>query len=101
MSALSTTPAPETRASVDHTWVDVAENCEQIFALSGGYSEENATDELQEVLEERLRRPVGSSLASRYGVSSDPSSLINRDPAFSDRMTKRSLLGQVLAESGS
>ena len=77
-----TTPAPDTRASVDHTWVDVAENCEQIFALSGGYSEEKATDELQEVLEERLRRPVGSTLASRYGVSSDPASLINRDPAF-------------------
>ena len=74
-----TTPAPETRASTDHTWVDVAENCEQIFALSGGYSDENSTGELQEVLEERLRRPVGSSLAARYGVSSDP---INRDSGF-------------------
>ena len=55
------TPEPGGRDSVDQTWVDVAENCERIFALSGGYSAEEATDELQELLEERLRRPVGTS----------------------------------------
>ncbi|MCA9148109.1 MAG: DUF4912 domain-containing protein [Planctomycetales bacterium] len=60
------TPEPGVRDAFDHTWVDVAENCERIFALSGGYSPENATDELQEVLEERLCRPVGSPLMSRY-----------------------------------
>ena len=66
------TPEPGVRDAVDHTWVDVAANCERIFALSGGYSTEGSTDELQEVLEERLCRPVGSPLMSRYGAAHDP-----------------------------
>lgn len=76
-----TTPEPDTRASVDQTWIDVAENCEEIFALSGGYSDEKASSELQEVLEERLRRPVGNTTASRFGVGGD-SSLGNRQSGF-------------------
>ena len=74
------TPEPGAHDALDRTWVDVAENCERIFALSGGYSSENATDELQEVLEERLRRPVGTPLVSRYGVGADPS--LGRDNGF-------------------
>ena len=74
------TPEPGGRDSVDQTWVDVAENCERIFALSGGYSAEEATDELQELLEERLRRPVGTSIVSRYGVGADPT--LEKDLGF-------------------
>jgi hypothetical protein len=66
------TPEPGCRESLDQNWVDVAENCERIFALSGGYSSEGSTDELQEVLEERLSRPVGGPHLSRYGVGADP-----------------------------
>lgn len=66
------TPEPGSRDSVDHTWIDVGENCDRIFALSGGYSSEGATEELQELLEDRLRRPVGTSMVSRYGVGADP-----------------------------
>jgi hypothetical protein len=74
------TPEPGAHDALDRTWVDVAENCERIFALSGGYSAENSADELQEVLEERLRRPVGSLLASRYGVGADPT--LEKDAGF-------------------
>ncbi len=62
------TPRPGSCDAVDENWTDVAENCERIFALSGGYSAESASDELQEVLEERLRRPVGTPMTTRYGV---------------------------------
>jgi hypothetical protein len=62
------TPRPGSCDAVDENWTDVAENCERIFALSGGYSAESASDELQEVLEERLRRPVGAPMATRYGI---------------------------------
>ena len=68
------TPEPGGRDSVDQTWADVAENCERIFALSGGYSSEGATHELQELLEDRLRRPVGGSVVTRFGVGADPNS---------------------------
>jgi hypothetical protein len=74
------TPEPGAHDALDRTWVDVAENCERIFALSGGYSAESSTDELQEVLEERLRRPVGSPLTRRYGVGADPT--LEKDSGF-------------------
>lgn len=66
------TPQPGLCNTLDHNWLDVAENCERIFALSGGYSAEGSSDELQEVLEERLQRPVGVSSVNRYGVGADP-----------------------------
>ncbi len=66
------TPQPGLCNTLDHNWLDVAENCERIFALSGGYSAEGSSDELQEVLEERLQRPVGASSVNRYGVGADP-----------------------------
>ena len=68
-----TTPKPGSCDAMDENWSDVAENCERIFALSGGYSSDLASEELQEVLEERLRRPVGSPMVTRYGVgAADP-----------------------------
>ena len=74
------TPEPGAHDASDRTWVDVAENCERIFALSGGYSNESSTEELQEVLEERLRRPVGSPMTARYGVGADPT--LEKDNGF-------------------
>jgi hypothetical protein len=62
------TPRPgSSETSVDYNWVDVAENCERIFALSGGYDPDNSTGELQEIFEERFRRPMGSNSPSRFG----------------------------------
>jgi hypothetical protein len=64
------TPPPGTTDAVDENWVDLAENCERIFALSGGYSQDHATmaGEIQELFEERLRRPLGSPMVTRYGL---------------------------------
>ncbi len=62
------TPRPGSCDTVDQNWNDVVENCERIFALSGGYSPEGSSDELQELLEERLQRPVGSPMVARYGA---------------------------------
>ncbi len=61
------TPRPGSCDAVDENWNDVVENCERIFALSGGYSPEGSSDELQELLEERLQRPVGSPMVTRFG----------------------------------
>ncbi len=61
------TPRPSSSDMVDHNWADVADNCEKIFALSGGYSQDGGTGELQELLEERLRRPIGSPMVTKFG----------------------------------
>jgi len=61
------TPPAGTSDAVDENWTAVAENADRIFAMSGGYSAQGASRELQELLEERLRRPLGSPMKTRYG----------------------------------
>jgi hypothetical protein len=74
------TPAPGAAEGLDGHWTDVAENCERIYALSGGYSEEHSTGELQEMFEERLRRPMGAPAGTRYGVGAER--LLHRNRGF-------------------
>lgn len=61
------TPAPGAADMVDRNWTDVAQNADRIYAMSGGYSADGASMELQELLEERLRRRLGRPLDTRYG----------------------------------
>jgi uncharacterized protein len=61
------TPPAGTSDAVDENWTAVAENADRIFAMSGGYSPQGASRELQELLEERLRRPLGSPMKTRFG----------------------------------
>lgn len=62
------TPPAGTSDAVDENWKAVAENADRIFAMSGGYSAQGASRELKELLEERLRRPLGSPMKTRYGL---------------------------------
>lgn len=45
--------------TLDTHWSDIATNCDKIYAMSGGFSPEDHPQELQELFEERLRRPLG------------------------------------------
>jgi hypothetical protein len=62
-----TTPPAGTSDSVDENWIDIDQNADRIYAMSGGYSQRGTSLELQELLEERLRRPMGSPMQTRYG----------------------------------
>jgi len=64
------TPAGLQADTLDAHWADVAADCEKIYAMSGGFSSENNSTELQELFEERLRRPMGPP-ASRTSMQSD------------------------------
>jgi len=66
-SNVVTTPEPGASDAIDENWTDVAENFDKIYAMSGGYSPDNNSLELQELFEERLRRPMGSPMVTRYG----------------------------------
>jgi hypothetical protein len=66
-----TTPAPDSSDAIDENWTDVAENYERVYAMSGGYSEDNNSGELQEVFEERLRRPMHNPMSSQFGVGAE------------------------------
>ncbi|MEX0676293.1 MAG: DUF4912 domain-containing protein [Pirellulales bacterium] len=67
-SNVVTTPEPGASDAIDENWTDVAENFDKIYAMSGGYSPDNNSLELQELFEERLRRPMGSPMVTRYGA---------------------------------
>jgi len=62
-----TTPSAGTSDAVDSNWANVAEHADRIFAMSGGYSQRGTSRELQELLEERLQRPLGSPMSTRFG----------------------------------
>ena len=76
------TPAPDSSDAIDENWTDVAENYERIFALSGGYSEDNNSGELQELFEERLHRPMHNPLASQFGGGAERVLNKHRDLEF-------------------
>lgn len=61
------TPSVDTNETFDENWSDVAEHADRIFAMSGGYSPQGTSRELQELLEARLHRPMGSPMNTRYG----------------------------------
>ena len=66
-SNVVTTPAGSASDSLDVHWNDVLADCDKIYAMSGGFSNEGSND-LQELFEERLRRPMGPPNSSRFGA---------------------------------
>ncbi len=79
-SNVVTTPRPGSSDAIDENWTDIAENYEKIYALSGGYEETSAGGDLQELFEERLRRPMGSPLVAHRGDGSEQ--ILRRDKDF-------------------
>ena len=70
-SNIVSTPRPGGSDGHDSNWSDVVENCEKIYAMSGGYSAEGRSGELQQLFEERLKRPMGSPMTTRYGMGAE------------------------------
>ena len=66
-SNVVSTPPAAAADTFDKNWADVAKDFDRIFAMSGGYSEPEANGELKEVLEERLRRPIGDGAGTQFG----------------------------------
>ena len=77
-----TTPPPGASDALDENWIDVAENCDKIYAMSGGYSPERTAVEIKELFEERLRRPMGSPLLTRFGMGAEGQVRRTRDFYF-------------------
>lgn len=76
-----TTPGKNSKDMADQNWADVATQCDKILAQSGAYSIEGNDGQLQELFEERLRRPMGSPMMTRYGVGAE--AILEKDQQFS------------------
>jgi hypothetical protein len=66
-SNVVTTPRAGVSDAMDENWIDVARNFDKIYAMSGGYTGNGAASDLQELFEERLRRPMGSPMTTQFG----------------------------------
>jgi hypothetical protein len=64
-----TTPIPSSSETVDLNWTDIAMNHQKFYALSGGYSDDAASDDLREVFEEKLRRPMSTPMFAQIAAS--------------------------------
>jgi hypothetical protein len=67
--------------TLDAHWGEIVDDCERIYAMSGGFSAEHTSTELQELFEERLRRPMGPP-AARGGSAVEEDDLEEGVAAF-------------------
>jgi len=68
-SNVVSTPRPGSAESAgDGNWTAVADDFDRIYAMSGGYAAEAGRSELRDVFEERLHRPMGSPMVTRFGL---------------------------------
>lgn len=67
-SSVVSTPSVGSGSSFDENWAEVAKDFDRIYAMSGGYAGQGANQELKEVLEERLRRPMGGPMTTQFGL---------------------------------
>lgn len=67
-SNVVSTPRVGTPDAVDGNWAEVAQDFDRIYALSGGYANKSENTDLRELFEQRLRRPMGSPMTTRFGL---------------------------------
>ena len=62
------TPPVGSGNAFDENWAEVAKDFDRVYAMSGGYLGQDGNRELKEVFEERLRRPMGDPMTTRFGL---------------------------------
>lgn len=73
-NAVATPPVtqPDT---LDTHWGDIADDCEKIYAMSGGFSTDGGDAELQELFEERLQKSLGPPASQRSDSTPEETAL--------------------------
>ena len=61
------TPSGMAGDTFDKNWSEVAKDFDRIYAMSGGYVEQESNGELKEIFEEHLRRPMGDPMTTQFG----------------------------------
>ncbi len=77
------TPATSAVASIDGNWAEVAEDFDRIYALSGGYADDGDHSDLRDLFEQRLHRPMGSPMTTRFGLGAAAPTAIGTTSASS------------------
>ncbi len=67
-SNVVTTPQAGSADDFDQNWAEVAKDFDRIYAMSGGYQDQNGNGDLKAVFEEQIRRPMGSPMSTKFGL---------------------------------
>jgi hypothetical protein len=66
-SNVVSTPKGGSTEAFDKNWAEVAKDFDRIYAMSGGYVDQESHGELKEVFEEQLHRPMGDPMVTQFG----------------------------------
>ncbi len=61
------TPLPGSADTFDRNWAEVAKECDRVYAMTAGSTEQEANGDLKDVFEEHMHRPMGDSLLAQFG----------------------------------
>jgi len=67
-SNLVTTPRRDSTDTLDGNWTEISKDYDRIFAMSGGYTNEQSTEQLREVFEEKMCQPIGDPFDVKFGL---------------------------------
>ncbi|MEE9601867.1 MAG: DUF4912 domain-containing protein [Thermoguttaceae bacterium] len=67
-SNIVSTPPASANDSFDKNWSEVAKDFDRVYAMSGGYGEQEGNGPLKEVFEKQLRRPMGGPMDIKFGA---------------------------------
>jgi len=66
-SNVVSTPIPGSADTFDRNWSEVAKECDRVYAMTAGSTEQEANGDLKDVFEEHMHRPMGDSLLTQFG----------------------------------
>ncbi len=81
-SNVVTTPQVGTAKVSDGNWAGIAADFDRVYALSGGYDGRADGSDLKDLFEERLHRPMGSPMVTRFGMGAQAVARAHRDFQF-------------------
>ena len=81
-SNIVTTPQASGGDAFDANWAEVAKDFDRVYALSGGYGEQESNGQLKEVFEQQLHRPMGDPMVTRFGIGASARGNGERDFTF-------------------
>jgi hypothetical protein len=64
-----TPPVPGSCEATDMNWDEIAKDYKRIFALSGGDTDGQGNQDLKDLFEQRLQRPMSKSVVMKHGLS--------------------------------
>ena len=66
-------PIPGSPDSTDDHWADLTKDADRVYALSGGHDDDSSAGELQQMMQEKLKRPIGNPSLTQFGSGAEGS----------------------------